>query len=194
MFNIFGKKKLPNNNTRKDYEFEIEDDIEDDSFLNTLRINLSKLIIYAESADPLLQREVAEKLANEAVNPNRQKQIVEFGGLKLLLPLTNSGDIEVQRLSAHALANLSVDSNNQIIMAKEGAVEMLIHLLDCQVEHTQRQASKALANLAVNQENKTRISEAGGLKKLIGLSQPNVIISVRIEAIAALANLAVNGI
>ncbi len=38
----------------------------------------------------------------------RQVQIVELGGLQLLLPLTHSADGEVQRLAAHALANLSV--------------------------------------------------------------------------------------
>ena len=36
-------------------------------------------------------------------------QIVEYGGLRLLVPLTESSDPEVQRLAAHALANLSVD-------------------------------------------------------------------------------------
>ncbi len=67
------------------------------------------MIVYAESADVTLQREVAEKLANEAVKPARQVQIVQYGGLKLLVPLTQSRDPEVQRLSAHALANLSVN-------------------------------------------------------------------------------------
>lgn len=52
---------------------------------------------------------MAEKLANEAVKSNRQVQIVEYGGLKLLVPLTKSKDQEVQRLAAHALANLSVN-------------------------------------------------------------------------------------
>ena len=36
-------------------------------------------------------------------------QIVQYGGLRLLVPLTKSIDPEVQRLAAHALANLSVD-------------------------------------------------------------------------------------
>lgn len=40
---------------------------------------------------------------------DRQVQIVELEGLKLLLPLTQSKDTEVQRLAAHALANLSVN-------------------------------------------------------------------------------------
>ena len=75
-----------------------------------MRVNLSRMIIYAESADVGLQREVAEKLANEAVKANRQVQIVEYGGLQLLVPLTKSVDPEVQRLAAHALANLSVTS------------------------------------------------------------------------------------
>lgn len=83
-------------------------------------MNLSRLIVYAESADPSLQREVAERLANEAVKPSRQSQIVEYGGLKLLVPLTNSSDTEVQRLAAHALANLSVTAENQVLMAREG--------------------------------------------------------------------------
>lgn len=74
------------------------------------------MIVYAESADVRLQREVAEKLANEAVKPNRQKQIVEYGGLRLLVPLTKSTDPEVQRLAAHALANLSVTSNTSSLV------------------------------------------------------------------------------
>lgn len=73
---------------------------------------MSRLIVYAESADIGLQREVAEKLANEAVKSNRQVQIVEYGGLRLLVPLTKSPDPEVQRLAAHALANLSVTSTD----------------------------------------------------------------------------------
>lgn len=77
--------------------------------IESLRVNLSRLIAYAESADVTLQREVAEKLANEAVKPARQVQIVELGGLRLLVPLTKSADSEVQRLAAHALANLSVN-------------------------------------------------------------------------------------
>ena len=48
-------------------------------------------------------------MANEAVKSARQVQIVEYGGLKLLVPLTRSTDREVQRLAAHALANLSVN-------------------------------------------------------------------------------------
>lgn len=48
-------------------------------------------------------------LANEAVKPSRQTQIVELGGLRLLVPLTRSPDIEVQRLAAHCLANISVN-------------------------------------------------------------------------------------
>lgn len=121
--------------------------------MNQLQVHLSRLIVYAESADVKLQREVilfvveyfmhflllivslmmfllcsccvffflnrgtkvAEKLANEAVKPARQVQIVEYGGLKLLVPLTRSTDIEVQRLAAHALANLSVNGTVRTI-------------------------------------------------------------------------------
>jgi hypothetical protein len=156
-----------------------------------LYIILYYLKAYAQSADDKLQKEVAEKLANEAVNPVRQKQIVEYGGLKLLVPLINSRNIEVQRLSAHALANLSVNSENQIVMAREGAIEMLVQLLDSDVEQIQRQSAKALANLGVNVDNKRSIADKGGIPQLIRLAS-NSSIPVRIECIAALANLAVN--
>ncbi len=82
--------------------------------MRSLQVNLSRLIVYAESAEVSLQREVAEKLANEAVKPARQVQIVEYGGLKLLIPLTKSTDSEVQRLAAHALANLSVNGKDKV--------------------------------------------------------------------------------
>jgi len=188
MFGLFKKK---GQDKKSDFEIEEDDQEQDSEFLKSLRINLSRLIAYADSADATLQREVAEKLANEAVNPNRQIQIVEYGGLKLLVPLTKSKDPDVQRLSAHALANLSVNADNQTLMAKEGAIEMLIDLLDSSLELTQRQAAKALANLGVNPDNKRQIAQAGAIPKLVTLAG-SVNIPVRIEAIAALANLAVN--
>lgn len=108
MMNLFRKKE------EKKSDFEIEDENEEESefiviiislfyflllyfililflgdeYIQQLRVNLSRMIIYAESADVSLQREVAEKLANEAVKSNRQVQIVEYGGLQLLVPLT----------------------------------------------------------------------------------------------------------
>jgi hypothetical protein len=99
-------------------------------------------------------------------------------------------------------------------MAKEGAIEMLVELLvsdhevnrkllhDSQISNPydvfylkliQRQAAKALANLGVNAENKRKIAVAGGIPRLIRIAGLNQI-SVKIEAIAALANLAVSGI
>lgn len=39
----------------------------DEDFTQALRIHLQRLITYAQSADISLQREVAERLANEAV-------------------------------------------------------------------------------------------------------------------------------
>ena len=77
-------------------------------------------------------------------------------------------------------------------MAREGAIEMLIGLINSNNELIQRQSAKALANLGVNSENKRRIALAGGIPKLVALAQTGVL-SIKIEAIAALANLAVNG-
>ena len=54
--------------------------------------------------------EESSSAMTQAVKPSRQGQIVEYGGLQLLVPLTKSVDPEVQRLAAHALANLSVTS------------------------------------------------------------------------------------
>jgi hypothetical protein len=189
MFNLFKKKQ----DKKSDFELEDDEDSQQDSGLvKSLQLHLSRLIAYAESADIILQREVAEKLANEAVKPDRQKEIVEYGGLRLLVPLTKSADPEVQRLAAHALANLSVNADNQILMAKEGGIEMLIELLDSDHELIQRQSAKALANLGVNVDNKRKIAAKGGIPKLVHLAGVPQL-SVRIEAVAALANLAVNG-
>lgn len=77
-------------------------------------------------------------------------------------------------------------------MAKEGAIEMLVGLLESEHELIQRQAAKALANMGVNGENKRKIALAGGIPHLVTLAGVPQI-SVRIEAIAALANLAVSG-
>ena len=51
-------------------------------FTKALQTQLRQLIHYAKGADATLQREVAEKLANEAVKPGRQEQIVELGEIK----------------------------------------------------------------------------------------------------------------
>lgn len=87
----------------------ILDDAEEESFVKSLRTNMQRLILYANSADPTLQREVAERLANEAVQSQRRGLIIQLGGLDLLVPLAQSTDVEIQRLAAHAMANLSVE-------------------------------------------------------------------------------------
>ena len=194
---IFGSNDSKQNTEKKESDFVIEDDDEEDkaksssAFLENLKLNLTKMIAYAQSADVVLQREVAEMLANEAVNGDRQVQIVEYGGLRLLVPLTKSADEDVRRLSAHALANLSVNAKNQVLMASEGAVDMLLDLLETDNEIIQRQAAKAIANLSVNQENKLKIGKIGGISKLVRLAGSSTL-QVQIEAIAALGNLAVN--
>lgn len=55
MFSMFRKKQ----DKKSDFELEDEDDAEvDTEFVKSLRLNLSRLIVYAESADVVLQREV----------------------------------------------------------------------------------------------------------------------------------------
>lgn len=85
---------------REDSKYDDEDLSyeEDENALQYLELHLTRLIAYAESADASLQREVAERLANEAVKPERQVQIVDLGGLRLLIPLTRSADGEVQQI------------------------------------------------------------------------------------------------
>lgn len=163
-----------------------------ESFSDTLRVNLQRLLIYAKSSDPLLQREVAERLANEAVSAERQAQIVECGGIKLLVQLTRSADVEVQRLSAHALANLSALPVNQKAMAEaEGSLDMLVELLKSPTPEVQRQAAKTIANMSVVASNMRLIAAKNGLPPLIALvSVPQI--KTRIEAIAAIANLAID--
>ena len=78
------------------------------------------------------------------------------------------------------------------MMAHEDAIGSLISLLDSDMDLIQRQAAKALANLGVNAANKAQIADEGGIPKLVRLATVAQI-PVKIEAIAALANLAVNG-
>lgn len=65
-------------------------------------------------------------------------------------------------------------------------------MLDSPHPRLQRQSSKALANLGVNGGNKTKICRAGGVPSLIRLAGSKNT-SIAVEAVAALANLAVNG-
>lgn len=162
------------------------------TFTDDHRLNFQRLMVYAKSSDPSLQKEVAEYLANEAVHTQKQEQIVACGGLKLLVQLARSTDGEVQRLSAHALANLSaLPANQRAIAEADGGVTMLVHLLGAALPEVQRQAAKTLANLSVVPSNMRLIAGGGGLPPLIALltaPQPKT----RIEAIAAVANLAVD--
>ncbi len=165
---------------------------DDASFTADLRVSLQKLLIIARSSDAATQREVAERLANEAVRPERQAQIVECGGLRLLVALTKSDNAEVQRLAAHALANLSALAANQRAIAEaDGGLEMLVALLQSPTPEVQRQAAKTLANMSVVPANMRLIAARGGLPPLVALlSAPQA--KTRIEAVAAVANLAVD--
>jgi vacuolar protein 8 len=157
-----------------------------------IRRQLERLTLYAESSDAELQREAAEMLANLAVRPERQEQIVAHGGLRLLMLLTASGNADVQRLAAHAIANLSALPANQGAIARAaGSLEMLLRLVASPIHEVQRQAAKTLANISVIAENMRLIRERGGLLPLVALlGVPQL--KTRTEAIAAIANLAVD--
>ena len=168
------------------------DDLDGSNFSEVLRRNLQRLFLYASSSDVSAQREVAERLANEAVLRERQAQIVEYGGLKLLVPLAQSQDTEVQRLATHALANLSALPANQHKIAElSGGLEILFVLLGSANAEVQRQAAKTVANISVVPANMRAIAQKGGLPPLLAmLTSPHP--RTRVEAIAAVSNLAVD--
>jgi hypothetical protein len=87
---------------------------DDEAFATSLRTNMQRLILYAKSSDPSLQRDVAERIANEAVVSSRRALIIQLGGLDLLIPLAQSKDTDIQRLAAHAMANLSVEVSRSV--------------------------------------------------------------------------------
>jgi hypothetical protein len=65
MFSLFKKRD------EKKSDFELEDDEDDESdtgFTKSLQLNLSRLIVYAESADVKLQREVIFSLFNVLIS------------------------------------------------------------------------------------------------------------------------------
>jgi hypothetical protein len=79
-----------------------------------------------------------------------------------------------------------------VLMAERDILVAIIRLLSVPNESVQRQAAKAIANLGVNKDNKVTIAGAGAIPPLVTLVKTSPI-AVQIEAIAALANLAVNG-
>lgn len=85
-------------------------------FSQAFRIHYQRLITYAQSADPKLQREVAERLANEAVNRKRSVTLRARGQAgKNLLPFcmpfgaprsrSASSDRRVERLAVAAASH-----------------------------------------------------------------------------------------
>jgi hypothetical protein len=162
-------------------------------FCVALKQNLQRCMLYASSSDPKEQAFVAERLANEAVHRERQAQIVECGGMSLLVPLMRSRDAEVQRLATHALANLSALASNQRTIAEApGCLEVLFTHLASKFPEVSRQAAKTVANVSVVPEMMRAIAARGGLPPLAALlSSPSA--KTRVEAIAAVANLAVDG-
>jgi hypothetical protein len=65
MFSLFKKRD------EKKSDFELEDDDDDESdtgFTKSLQLNLSRLIVYAESADVKLQREVTLSVFNMLIS------------------------------------------------------------------------------------------------------------------------------
>jgi len=169
----------------------LEDD-KDNDFCASLRANMTRCMLYASSSDTKEQAYVAERLANEAVNRDRQAQIVECGGIKLLVPLMKSSNSEVQRLATHTLANLSaLPSNQRAIAETPECLEVLFVLLHSEVPEVQRQGAKTVANVSVVPDFMKSIAARGGLPPLIALlSSPHP--RTRVEAIAAVANLAVD--
>ena len=113
--------------------------------------------------------------------------------MKLLVPLMRSSEPEVQRLATHALANLSaLPSNQRAIADPPECLEVWFTLLRSKFPEVQRQGAKTVANVSVVPDVMRTIAARGGLQPLVALlSSPHP--KARVEAIAAVANLAVDG-
>lgn len=127
----------------------------------------------------------------------RQEQIVQLGGLQLLLPLTKSKNIEVQRLAAHALANLSVNCKfcvspqQHVPLLHRGCRPCPLPALLCPPTHTTHTYKRRAGEPYAAADNQETMAKQGGIEMLIGLlgstSEP-----VQRQSAKALANLGVN--
>lgn len=160
--------------------------------------NLRELIDWANAVDPEVQFQGARSLADLAMTSEERPRIVQAGGLQPLVRLLHSDRAEIQLFAVMAVANLALDDANQGLLAAEGALDPLIHLalrvsaVDCENVEMQINIARALANMAYcHESNEDLIVRNMGLKPIIFLSQ-SIHHEVRLEAVAALANLARN--
>lgn len=159
--------------------------------------DLTELIEWAQSDDVNVQFQAARSLADLAIAEFARDSIRTLGGIPPLIRLLSSDMIEVQRCVVTAIANLALSEENQALFAKEGEV-VLVPLIsiaasvcnEAEEEEMQLNVARALANMAYcNADIEQKLVELGCLSPLMTLCERGSP-EVRLEAVAALANLA----
>ena len=160
--------------------------------------DLKQLIEWADSTDVEVQFQAAWSFADLAITEEVRDRIRSAGGIAPLVRLLSSHRIEIQKCIISAVANLALCEVNQKLLVDEGVLIPLIAIAktvctrESDDEETKLNIARALANLAYcNEKIEIETVEQGGLDPLIFLFQHGSE-ETRLEAVAALANLARN--
>ena len=97
-------------------------------------------------------------------------EIMNAGGLPLIIQFSSSSDIQLKKACASAIRNLSElnDDSHQLVMVKDGVLSSLIELLKEEDSHILREASKAIAILTSRIEsNKVALIEQDGVRVVV---------------------------
>ncbi|KAI9003196.1 armadillo-type protein [Gaertneriomyces semiglobifer] len=127
-------------------------------------------VLLAKSDSPRVRDTVAQILLNIATNRQLHGTIVQQGGARALVDLTQKGTPEGIATAAQALAKVAITVNPNIAFKGQRAVELVRPLVDlCDSENQLRQfeALMALTNLAsMNDDIRSRIVQVNGVKKM----------------------------
>mmetsp|Transcript_64599 Transcript_64599/g.154143 ORF Transcript_64599/g.154143 Transcript_64599/m.154143 type:complete len:433 (+) Transcript_64599:279-1577(+) len=153
--------------------------------------DLEELIVWAGSADIDERYQAARAFADLSMAVEQRTRMVRVGALPSLLSLLASPSFEVQRCAVVAIANLALVDEIQGQLSEAGAIPLLVALAVVVEADMQLQVARALANVAFcHEENEAQIVYAGALTPLLSMLADCADTETRVEAVAALANLA----
>ena len=168
----------------------------DESFTEALAVHLQRLIVYAQDTDPTLQREVAERLANEAVKRAYHSRIGVVQGsmygscCRLFASATPGADCGLGRAQASASAHQVSGCGSATLggaCVGQLVCQQCVWGCGCTLPypHGRPYASPCAA------DNQVKMAKEGGLEMLITLLKSTSDLVQR-QAAKALANLGVN--
>ena len=144
------------------------------------------------TTDMRIKRPIANAFANLATDEDFVHEVVDDGGLEMMISFANEDDDELVCGAIHTIANLADAEEMKHKIVKAGGLDVIIKLLSSKDAMIVKGATNALANLATEREYQNELIRLGVAEPLTNLAKKSKNPEIQLRVVIAINNIVSN--